>query len=119
MGVPLCPVHLFSEMHLSYLGQVFLVTPHLISAFATRLQPQGLQAPPGKAIRRQTVPARITPTARKAIAVLKSNEPSFYAVPPELFESMFQAMEDLALLMQANARMNDGKGPIEVSLDDL
>ena len=55
----------------------------------------------------------------EAIAVLKSNEPSFYAVPPELFEAMFDAMEDLALLMQANARMNDGKEPIEVSLDDL
>jgi antitoxin StbD len=55
----------------------------------------------------------------EAIAVLKSNEPSFYAVPPELYESMFEAMEDLALLMQANARMNDGKEPIEVRLDDL
>jgi antitoxin StbD len=55
----------------------------------------------------------------EAIAVLKSNELSFYAVPPELFESMFEAMEDLALLMQANARMNDGKEPIEISLDDL
>jgi antitoxin StbD len=55
----------------------------------------------------------------EAIAVLKSNEPSFYAVPPELYESMFEAMENLALLMQANARMNDGKEPIEVSLDDL
>ena len=31
----------------------------------------------------------------------------------------FEAMEDLALLMQANARMNDGKELIEVSLDDL
>ncbi|MCP4984383.1 MAG: antitoxin [Gammaproteobacteria bacterium] len=55
----------------------------------------------------------------EAIAVLKSNEPYFYAVPPELYESMFEAMEDLALLMQANARMNDGKEPIEASLDDL
>ena len=55
----------------------------------------------------------------EAIVVLKSNEPCFYAVPPDLYESMFEAMEDLALLMQANARMNDGKEPIEVSLDDL
>jgi antitoxin StbD len=55
----------------------------------------------------------------EAIAVLKSNEPCFYAVPPELYESMFEAMEDLALLMQANARMNDGNEPIEVRLDDL
>jgi len=55
----------------------------------------------------------------EAIAVLKSNEPSFYAVPPELYESMLEAMEDLALLMQANARLSDGKEPIEVSLDEL
>ena len=55
----------------------------------------------------------------EAIAVLKSNEPCFYAVPPELYESMFEAMENMALLAQANARMNDGKEPIEVSLDDL
>jgi antitoxin StbD len=55
----------------------------------------------------------------EAIVVLKSNEPSFYAVPPELYESMFEAMENLALLMQANARINDGKEPIEVNLDDL
>lgn len=55
----------------------------------------------------------------EAIAVLKSNEPCFYAVPPVLYESMFDAMEDLALLMQANARMNDGKELIDVSLDDL
>jgi len=54
-----------------------------------------------------------------AIAVLKNNEPCFYAVPPELYESMFDAMEDLALLMQANARMNDGKEPVEVNSDAL
>jgi len=55
----------------------------------------------------------------EAIAVLKSNEPCFYAVPPELFETMSEAMEDLALLMQANERLNDGKEPVEVNLDDL
>ena len=55
----------------------------------------------------------------EAIAVLTSNEPSFYVVPPDLYESMFEAMEDLALLMQANARLSDGKEPIEISLDEL
>jgi antitoxin StbD len=63
--------------------------------------------------------AIIEQSAGEAIAVLKSNEPCFYAVPPELYESMIDAMEDLALLLQANARMNDGKEPVEVSLDDL
>ncbi len=55
----------------------------------------------------------------EAIAVLKSNEPCFYAVPPELFEAMTEAMEDLALLMQANARLNDNKELVKVNLDDL
>lgn len=55
----------------------------------------------------------------EAVAVLKSNEPCFYAVPPELFETMTEAVEDLALLMQANARLNDNKKLVEVSLDDL
>jgi len=55
----------------------------------------------------------------EAIAVLKSNEPCFYAVPPKLFETMAEAMEDLALLMQANARLNDNKQAINVNLDDL
>lgn len=55
----------------------------------------------------------------EAVAVLKSNRPYFYAVPPKLFETMFEALEDAALLLEANARMNDGKDPVEVSLDDL
>ena len=55
----------------------------------------------------------------EAVAVLKSNAPYFYAVPPSLFEAMFGAMEDSALLLQANARMNDNQEAIEVDLNDL
>ena len=55
----------------------------------------------------------------EAVAVLKSNEPCFYAVPPALFEMMSEAMEDFVLLAQAQERLNDGKTAIEVSLDDL
>lgn len=55
----------------------------------------------------------------EAIAVLKSNEPCFYAVPPALFEVMAEAMEDLALLAEATTRLNDGEEAIEVNLDDL
>jgi len=55
----------------------------------------------------------------EAVAILKSNEPCFYAVPPELFEMMSEAVEDLALLTQARKRLNDGKEAIEVNLDDL
>lgn len=55
----------------------------------------------------------------EAIAVLKSNAPYFYAVPAPLYESMQETIEDYALLLQANARMNDGKESVEVELNDL
>lgn len=55
----------------------------------------------------------------EVVAVLKSNAPYFYAVPASLFEAMFGALEDAALLLQANARMSDGKEAIDVDLDDL
>ena len=55
----------------------------------------------------------------EAVVVLKSNEPCFYAVPPELFETMSEAMEDLILLMEANVRLNDNKELVEVNLNDL
>lgn len=63
--------------------------------------------------------AVIKQSGGEAIVVLKSNEPCFYAVPPDLFETMTEAMEDLALLMQANARLNDNKELVDVNLDDL
>lgn len=55
----------------------------------------------------------------EAVAVLKSNEPFFYAVPPSLYETMFEAMEDLALLLESNARLSDGEQAIEVNLNEL
>lgn len=55
----------------------------------------------------------------EAVVVLKSNKPCFYAVSPELFETMTDAMEDLVLLIQANSRLNDNKELIEASLDNL
>lgn len=55
----------------------------------------------------------------EAVAVLKSNEPSFYVVPPELFETMFDAMEDLALILQAKERLNDGQELIDIEVNEL
>ena len=63
--------------------------------------------------------AIIQQSGGEAVAVLKSNAPCFYAVPPELFEMMAEAVEDLALLTQARERLNDGKEPVEVNIDDL
>ena len=55
----------------------------------------------------------------EAVAILKSNQTFFYAVPPALYEIMFDAMEDLALLQQAQSRMNDGEEPIEININEL
>ena len=55
----------------------------------------------------------------EVVAVLQSNQPYFYAVPPEVFNAMMDAIEDRVLLAQAVARLNDGKEPAEVNLDDL
>ena len=55
----------------------------------------------------------------EAVAVMKSNKLYFYAVPADLFEEMYEAMENLALLTQANERLSDGKELIDVNLDDL
>ena len=73
MGVPLCPVHIFSEMHLPCLGQIFLVTPHLISAFATLPKPKALQPPRGKAIQQQIAPACLTVNAKNARYALRGS----------------------------------------------
>ena len=53
------------------------------------------------------------------VAALKSNQPCFYAVPPKAYERMLDALEDQALLAQAEARLSDGKEPVTVSLNDL
>jgi len=63
--------------------------------------------------------AIIEKSGGEVVAVLKSNEPCFYAVPPALFESMVEAVEDMVLLMQANERLNDGKKSIKMNIDDL
>jgi len=63
--------------------------------------------------------AIIEKSGGEVVAVLKSNEPCFYAVPPALFESMVEAVEDMVLLMQANERLNDGKKSVKVNIDDL
>jgi len=63
--------------------------------------------------------AIIEKSGGEVVAVLKSNEPCFYAVPPALFEYMAEAVEDMVLLMQANERINDGKERIKVNIDDL
>ena len=63
--------------------------------------------------------AVIRQSGGQVVGVLKNNEPCFYAIAPQLFETMLEAIADQALLAQANARLNDGKEPVEVRLDEL
>jgi len=51
------------------------------------------------------------------VAVLNRNQPVYYAVPAELFESMLEQLENASLNAIADARRGD-KG-IPVSLNDL
>lgn len=55
----------------------------------------------------------------KAVKVMKADEPYFYAVPPQLFEALYESMEDLALLRQAQVRLNDSTLPVVINLDEL
>ena len=63
--------------------------------------------------------AALKASGGKVVAVLKNNRPCFYAIPPKVYEAMVDAIEDHALLAQAEARLNDGKTPVEVNLNDL
>ena len=51
------------------------------------------------------------------IAILNHNQPAFYCVPAEMWELIFDRLEDVELANIANSRM--GGETVEVSLDEL
>lgn len=51
------------------------------------------------------------------VAILNRNEPAFYCVPAQVFESMMDRLEDIELNAIANARA--GQKRIKVTLDEL
>jgi len=53
------------------------------------------------------------------VAVLNRNEPAFYCVPAEAYEALMERLEDLELNAIADARLDDGKALIKISLDEL
>jgi len=53
----------------------------------------------------------------KPIAILNRNQPVFYCIPPEVFESIMEKLEDDELVRIVAARSNERE--IEVSIDDL
>jgi antitoxin StbD len=53
----------------------------------------------------------------EAVAVLNRNEPAFYCVPAQAYESMMDRLEDLELLAIAKSRQ--GEPSISVDINDL
>jgi antitoxin StbD len=53
------------------------------------------------------------------VAILNRNEPSFYCVPAKAYEALMDKLEDMELNAIADARLNDGKRLVKITLDDL
>ena len=54
----------------------------------------------------------------QTVAVLSHNKPAFYMVPPERYEAMLEAIDDLYLVRVVKERLKQKGRAIEVSLDD-
>ena len=55
----------------------------------------------------------------RTVAVLSHNKPVFYMVPPERYEAMLEAIDDLHLLRVAKERLKQKDRAITVTPDDL
>jgi len=53
------------------------------------------------------------------VAILNRNEPAFYCVPAKAWEALLDRLEDVELNALADARLQDGKAIVKVSLDEL
>lgn len=53
------------------------------------------------------------------VAILNRNEPAFYCIPAKAYEALMDKLEDMELNVIAESRLNDGKTPVKVSLNDL
>lgn len=55
----------------------------------------------------------------QAVAVLSHNKPAFYMVPPDRYEAMLDAIDDLQLVRVVKERLKQKDRAIAVTLDDL
>ncbi|MHB1620107.1 MAG: type II toxin-antitoxin system Phd/YefM family antitoxin [Sulfuricella sp.] len=53
------------------------------------------------------------------VAILNRNETAFYCVPAKAYEALMDKLEDIELNTIADARLNDGKALVKVTLDEL
>lgn len=55
----------------------------------------------------------------QTVAVLSHNKPAFYMVPPDRYEAMLDAIDDLHLVRVVKERLKQKDRAIAVTLDDL
>ncbi len=55
----------------------------------------------------------------QTVAVLSHNKPAFYMVPPDRYEAMLEALDELHLVRVAKERLKQKSRAIEVTLDGL
>ena len=53
------------------------------------------------------------------VVILNRNEPAFYCIPAKAYEALIDRLEDIELNTLADARLNDGKPLVKVTLDEL
>ena len=53
------------------------------------------------------------------VAVLNHNEAAFYMIRPTLMQAICEALDDLTLSKLIRERLNDGRRPVAVDLDEL
>lgn len=63
--------------------------------------------------------SEVAKAGNKPFAVLTNNKPSFYVLPPELYESILELMADIELEPTLRKRMAQKHKGVPVSLADL
>lgn len=63
--------------------------------------------------------AALRESGGQAVAVLSHNKPAFYMVPPDRYEAMLDAIDDLHLVRVVKERLKQKDRAIAVTLDDL
>jgi antitoxin StbD len=63
--------------------------------------------------------SEVAKAGNKPFAVLTNNKPSFYVLPPELYERILEMMSDIEMEPVLKKRMAQKSKGVPVSLDDL
>ena len=53
------------------------------------------------------------------VAILNKNVPEFYCIPADAYAALIERMEDMALSLIAQGRLEDGEKPVTTSIGAL